>query len=107
MSQTITYSFINANGKADLITLTASNTLSTIPSNVHNATVTGKGYDVTAISGSIAGTTITGETGSVGSVETSSNGVAVYDNAIFKTANHGVNYGGSTGSQDGLSVAGL
>ena len=107
MSQTFTYSFTDAAGKADTITVTASNTLSTIPSNVQGATVTGKGYDVTAISGSIAGNTISGETGSSGVVDTSSNNVAVYDNAVFKTANTGVNYSGSTGSQDGLSIAGL
>ncbi|MBU6449417.1 MAG: Hint domain-containing protein [Rhodospirillales bacterium] len=107
MSQTFTYKFTDASGNTDSITVTASNTATTIPSNVQGATVTGDGYDVTAISGSIAGATISGETGSVGTVDTSSNGVAVYDNAIFPVANTGVNYSGYSGSQDGLSIAGL
>ena len=107
MSNTYTYTFKNASGQTDSITVTTASAKSTITSTVQGATVTGKGYVVTAISGSIGTQTITGETGNQGVVSNSTNGVAVYDNAIFPTASSGVNYNGSSGSQDGLDNAGL
>ncbi len=105
MSQTYTYTFKQGT-QTDTINVTVSTTLQTIPSNVPSITVTGQGYAVTGISGSIAGKTITGETGSSGAVSISNN-VALYDNAIFPVAGSGVNYAGYSGSQNGLDDAGL
>ncbi len=107
MSNTYTYTFKDASGQTDSITVTTASTESTITSNVQGATVTGEGYVVTAISGDINGSTNVSETGAQGVVSNSTNGVAVYDNAIFPTASSGVNYNNYSGSQDGLSIAGL
>ena len=101
MSQTFTYSFKQGT-QTDTINVTVSTTLQAIPSKVSGETATGQGYAVTAISGSIGGNTISGVTGNQGVVSPTSNGVAVYDNAIFPVASSGVN-----GSQYGIDYAGL
>ncbi len=107
MSQTYTYSFKQGT-QTDTINVTVSTTLQTITSKVSGETATGQGYAVTAISGNIGGNTISGVTGNKGVVSSTSNGVAVYDNALFPVASSGVVAGsGVSGSQYGIDYAGL
>jgi hypothetical protein len=83
MSQTMySHTFTDNNGQTDKIDVTVGS-LQTITSNAQGATVMGEGYAVTSIGSSIAGITISGETGVQGVVSASSNNVAVYDNALF------------------------
>ena len=103
MSQTFTYIFTDQSGGTDDITVTASTDVTAIG----GGAVSGDGYAVTAISGSIDGVKIAGEVGNPGSVQTSSNGAIIYDNAIFPNAAAGGEYNGSNGSIDGIDVYGL
>lgn len=102
MSETFTYTFTQGNN-TDTINVTVS-----LPAGpVSGGTVSGDGYGVTAISGSIGNRSITGEVGNSAAVQTSSNGGAIYDNAIFPLAGAGGHYNGYSGSQDGLDIYGI
>ena len=97
MSQTVTFSFTSPSGQIDTLTVTESTTAT----NVQGA---GTGYAVSAISGSIGGTAITGEVGTGGNVQTHTfnNGTTVtYDNTIFTDNN------GALGNVAGIDNYGL
>ncbi|WP_298225592.1 Hint domain-containing protein, partial [Acidocella sp.] len=112
MSQTITYKFTEGKGSNATtisLSLTASTTPSTISSTVSGDTVTGTGYAVTAISGSIGNNKISGEYGNAGEVQSGSirNNAVIFDNAIFSSVNNGGDYNGNSGSSYGLDVNGI
>jgi hypothetical protein len=101
VSQTITYTFTDSSGHTDEIIVTASTDATTFSG------ATGAAYAVTSISGSIDGVAITGMAGLPEQVQTSSDGNAIFDNAIFPLAGAGGTYGADSGNTDGIDVYGL
>ena len=93
MSRTYSYE-LTFDDNVGTITVTTSSTAT-------NDTGSGNGYDVTAISGTFDGKTITGEYGA-GGVSTSDDNIGPYDNTIFVDDSVG-----SGGSYDGVDGNGL
>ena len=93
MSQTYSYD-LTFNGDEGIITVTTSSTAT-------NDTGSGNGYDVTAISGTFDGKTITGEYGPGGKASSDDN-IGPYDNTIFVDDSVGTG-----GSHDGVDESGI
>jgi hypothetical protein len=109
-STTFTYEFTDAaNETFDIVV-----TVSTPPSSFSDPTVPATdAYGVTGISGDIdiggpsGAESITGIVGTSLAVQTSGDGAAIFDNALFPTSGAGGEYGGASGNTDGIDVYGL
>ncbi len=96
-TETFTYEFTDAGGVVDIT--------ATVDATPTDSTGLGEAYVVTAISGSVDGVAINGESGAQGTIATSSGGAVYtfnYDNAIFLASTDGAN-----GNINGIDNDGL